>query len=259
MFRIIVLSLLFLLNCVEDIYVLKEPINGDTPGAVAFGLFIFKSDDEISAKSISIDNYQHYKTTFSGVTESGISNFIFKYGDSDEIRKVNGKKLISAKNTLLEKNGNLVFYVLTDLDSDTEYFLRAVEYSYTNIVFNANGSSSSKTYYFSLPIDPDQSRAVLSFRLIPGKVEYKGIFGVKEEIGEKGKSFLATGRSKKGVLINGEEILAKSEDKKLQERFFGKNKMTRAGGEDHFYELFYENHISGYWRSPSRRLQINDK
>jgi len=237
---------LLLCNCVQDIYVLREPKIGENPGAVAFGLFIFNYDDQLSSRSITIKNLEHFNTTFAEVLKTGNFNFVFSYGETKFVKKAERKKISSASNILLEKDGKKIFFIISGLDPNKDYVLRAVEYGYTIVVYKANGATSYRNYYVTLPIDPIHSREILNMRIVPGKIRYAGIYGIKEEI-EKEGTFLRIGETKKGILLRGEEILEKSGDRDYQQRFFGDHEMTGSGGEAHFRQLFLENHRSGYW------------
>lgn len=248
MYRFILLLILLLGNCVEEIYSLREPQAGEKPAAIAFGLFIFTSDKELSSGTIKIKMPDHFKTSFFEVSEAGNVVFEFDHGPTKLMKKVEKRKYISAKNILLESNGEKVFYVLSGLNPEKKYLLRSVEYSYTTVQYKANGDTKYRTFYVTLPIHPENSRDVMPITVIPGVINYLGVFAVKEEVNQEGSTFLNIGATKKGTLYSGEEILKKSENESYKKTFFAGYEVTKKGSESHFWDMFSQNHNEGYWK-----------
>jgi hypothetical protein len=243
------LTIFLFLHCSQDLYILREPINGERPGAIGFGLFLFQSNADVSPKSIRIIELNHFSTTFTNHSSAQPSDFVFHYGETKLENQKENVKYISATNTILESEGKKSFYLISGLNPDHEYSLRSVSYSFTMVIYNANGSTSNRTYFVTLPIDAGVGKDLLKIRVVPNQIRYLGIFGVKETVTEPGVTIFRIGETKKGVLVKGEEVIAKSGDPTYQQRFFGSEAMNFQGGRDHFYSLFSKTHPTGYWSS----------
>lgn len=239
-------------HCYHETYILREPIEGTSPGAIAFGLFIFTSQESQSTPSIQIQEINHFSTVFTNLSKTKNTDFPFTRGETKIEKKIDNVKILSSSNTILKKEGRNVFFLISDLDTTNEYTLRSVSYSYTISIFNQNGTTSDRTYFVTLPMDIELNKKLLNFTVMPNSIHYLGIFGIHETVDMPGIPILRIGETKKGILQSGEEILKCSGNKRFQKQFFGDHEITFRGGEKHFYQLLKESHPSGYWSQFSR-------
>ncbi|MDH5657044.1 MAG: hypothetical protein OEZ34_14110 [Spirochaetia bacterium] len=212
---------LFFMSCASS--KLKEPSQGEKPGAVVFGIFMadkkFGKKPKLNNQMASIHYVQYAEKTSDGYRHVNIKG-------NDEVYM-----------------GNIV--AESNFATGKEYTM-----SYIEKIDNIKNNIYIMKYYF----DPAKNGNIMKINVEPGKIKFIGIFCAIEAETTKGK-FLISGKKAFG-LVPGLPVIKEMEGarypqstylKHLKRSLFGKYELTNKGAEKHMLDQIIKRNSAGYW------------